>query len=204
MFVLGLAGGSGSGKSTILDRIMRGPMGGFVSLIPHDAYYLSKPDMPEDVRESDNWDHPDTLDNQLFVEHIQKLKSGESIDRPVYDFTTHRRSTKTERVQSNYVLLVDGILLFAIDEIRRQLDLKIFVDTPADLRIVRRLTRDIQERGRTVQSVTEQYINSVRPMHDQYVEPSRKYADILIPWETQNNQAISLIESHINKLKNEE
>ena len=197
MFVLGIAGGSGSGKTTILDRILRGPVGSAVSLIPHDAYYLSRGDMPAHVCDSENWDHPDALDNDLFVRHLDDLKAGRAVDRPVYNFATHSRSHETVRLETRPVLLVDGILLFAIPAIRDRLDLKIFVDTPADLRIVRRLVRDLNERGRSVESVTDQYVTTVRPMHDQFVEPSRKAANVVIPWEYHNDQAVRMIEATI-------
>jgi uridine kinase len=199
MFLLGIAGGSGSGKTTIVDRILRGPVGGSVLLMPHDAYYLSRSDMPVAVRAADNWDHPDALDNVLFCRHLDELKAGRAVDRPVYDFAKHSHSAETVRLDPRPVILVDGILLFSIPEIRRRLDLKIYVDTPADLRIVRRLVRDVQERGRTVESVTDQYQHTVRPMHDQYVEPSKKFADAVIPWEFRNDEAIRLIEARIRE-----
>lgn len=200
MFLLGIAGGSGSGKTTIVDRLLRGPVGGAVSLVPHDAYYRSRHDMPDAVREIENWDHPDAIDNDLFCQHLDELKTGRDVDRPAYNFATHSRSLETVRLEARPVLLVDGLLLFAIPEIRHRLDLKIFVDTPADLRIVRRLVRDVNERGRTVESVTDQYQRTVRPMHDQYVEPSRKHADVVIPWEFHNDEAIRLIEARIREL----
>lgn len=199
MFTLGIAGGSGSGKTTILDRILRGPVGAAVVLLPHDAYYLSRVDMPADVRDSENWDHPDALDNELFVRHLDELKAGRAIDRPVYNFATHSRAIETIRLEPRPVLLVDGILLFAIPTIRDRLDLRVFVDTPADLRIVRRLVRDINERGRTVESVTDQYVQTVRPMHDQFVEPSRRAANVIIPWEFHNASAVKMVESTIRE-----
>lgn len=197
MFVLGIAGGSGSGKTTIVDRILRGPVGEFVSLVPHDAYYLSRSEMPAVIRSAENWDHPDALDNQLFCRHLDELREGRTVARPVYNFSIHSRSPETVALPARPVLLVDGILLFAIPEIRRRLDLKIYVDTPADLRILRRLVRDVQERGRTIDSVTDQYQHTVRPMHDQFVEPSKKFADVVIPWEFRNEEAIRLIEARI-------
>lgn len=204
MFLLGIAGGSGSGKTTIVDRLLRGPVGGAVSLVPHDAYYRSRHDMPDAVREVENWDHPDAIDNDLFCQHLDELKAGRDVDRPVYNFATHTRSPESIRLESRPVLLVDGLLLFAIPEIRKRLDLKIFVDTPADLRVVRRLVRDVNERGRTVESVTDQYQRTVRQMHDQFVEPSRKYADVIIPWEYHNDVAIRLIEARIRELMPDE
>lgn len=199
MLTLGIAGGSGSGKSTIVDRILRGPVGEYVSLMPHDAYYLSRSDMPVAVRAAENWDHPDALDNPLFCRHLDELKSGHAIERPVYNFSTHSRSADTVHMEPRPILLVDGILLFSIPEIRRRLDVKIYVDTPADLRIVRRLVRDVHERGRTVESVTDQYQHTVRPMHDQFVEPSKRFADVVLPWEFRNDEAIRLIEARIKE-----
>ena len=199
MFTLGIAGGSGSGKTTILERILRGPVGSAVVLLPHDAYYHSRVDMPAHVRDQENWDHPDALDNELFVRQLDDLKAGRAIDRPVYNFATHSRATETIRLEPRPVLLVDGILLFAIPAIRDRLDLRIFVDTPADLRIVRRLVRDIHERGRSVESVTDQYVQTVRPMHDQFVEPSRRAANVIIPWEFHNASAVRMVESAIRE-----
>jgi uridine kinase len=199
MFVLGIAGGSGSGKTTILDRILRGPVGGAVSLLPHDAYYLSRNEMPEHVRTTMNWDHPDALDNRLFVNHLDRLRTGIAVDRPVYNFAMHARSPETVTIDARSVLLVDGILLFAIPEIRDRLDLRLYVDTPADLRIVRRLVRDITERGRSVESVTDQYVSTVRPMHDQFVEPSKKAAHVIIPWELHNDSAVRMVEDTIRR-----
>lgn len=199
MFVLGIAGGSGSGKTTIVDRLLRGPVGSAITLLPHDAYYRSRPDMPKVIRETDNWDHPEALDNDLFVEHLDRLKSGQDVERPVYNFAIHHRMPETIRLESRAILLVDGILLFALEEIRRRLDLKVFVDTPADLRIVRRLVRDVNERGRSVESVVDQYQRTVRPMHDRFVEPSRGFADVILPWVDRNDEAIRTVEARIRE-----
>ena len=162
MFLLGIAGGSGSGKTTIVDRILRGPVGGAVSLVPHDAYYRSRHDMPDAVREIENWDHPDAIDNDLFCRHLDELKAGRDVDRPVYNFATHSRSPETVRLDARPVLLVDGLLLFSIPEIRRRLDLKIFVDTPADLRIVRRLVPRC-ERARPKRRIGHRPVSADRP-----------------------------------------
>ena len=184
-FVIGIAGGSGSGKSAIVDQLMRSDHGSRISLLPHDAYYLDGDRMPKEIREADNWDHPDALDNRLFLEHIDRLLSGQDIARPVYDFSTHSRTSGIQSVLPQPVLLLEGILLLAIPEIRRRIDLCIFVDTPPDERIVRRMLRDIAERGRTVESVARQFRSTVRPMHDQFVEPSRAHAHVVIPWDWQ-------------------
>ncbi len=193
-FVIGIAGGSGSGKSTLVEKILEIPRRPQVSLLPHDAYYLDEPKMPETVRKAKNWDHPEALDNELFAAHVRQLLKGEGVDCPVYNFGTHSRSDCTKRVEPSPVLLLEGILLFAIPEIRELMNLRVFVDSPAEERIVRRILRDIKPvevggRGRTVESVTKQFRETVRPMHDQYVEPSRAFADLIIPWDWGANHA---------------
>lgn len=199
MFVLGIAGGSGSGKSTIVDDLRRLVGSAAVGHLPHDAYYLSRDDMPAAVRDGMNWDHPDALDNALFADHIDTLRAGFPVARPTYDFAAHARAADTVVVPPRPVLLVEGILLFAVPEVRRRIDLKAFVDTPADLRILRRLVRDVAERGRTVESVVEQYHRTVRPMHDLFVEPSRRFADVVLPWESPNPQAVALLAARVRE-----
>ncbi len=179
--VIGIAGGTGSGKTTlselILDNIGRDRM----AYLPHDAYYRDRKDLPLAERAKLNYDHPDSLETELMVEHIQQLKSGKSVEMPVYDFTTHSRKEATVHVEPKRLLLVEGILIFAEKTLRKLFDMKIYVDTDADLRIIRRLTRDIEERGRTVHSVVDQYLQTVRPMHLEFVEASKRYADIIVP-----------------------
>ena len=185
--VIGIAGGSGSGKSTLVQLLLESEFSDSIAVLPHDAYYHSAASIPEPFRSSQNWDHPDTIENDLFVRHIDQLAAGQSIQLPQYDFATHSRKSETITLHPRRILLVEGILLFAIPEIVRRIDLKIFVDTPAEERLARRLRRDIAERGRTVDSVIDQFRDSVRPMHDLYVEPSRKLANLIIPWDWQHD-----------------
>ena len=199
MFTIGIAGGTGSGKTTVVERLFCHVGTQFVSHLPHDAYYLNRTAMPNTVRETNNWDHPDALDNRLFVEHLDHLRAGLAIDRPEYHFPTHSRAKSTVAVSVKPVLLVEGILLFAIPEIRSRLDLKVYVDTPADMRILRRVVRDVNERGRSIDSVVDQYHATVRPMHERYVEPSRRHADVVIPWELHNETAIALLAARVRE-----
>jgi uridine kinase len=199
MFIIGIAGGSGSGKTTIVERLLSAADLPGVAHLPHDAYYRNREDMPEELQANPNWDDPATLDNDLFIEHIEQLKKGHAVRRPTYDFAHHRRAAETVVVPPGAVLLVEGILLYAIPKIRRKIALKVFIDTPADLRILRRMKRDIHERERTVDTVVEQYLATVRPMHDMHVEPSKKYADVVIPWELHNEQAIALVAARVRE-----
>jgi uridine kinase len=199
MFVLGIAGGSGSGKSTIIGQLLDPASGGGVAHLPHDMYYRNRADMPAAIGDSLNWDHPDSLDNDLFAHHIDELKAGRRVRRPVYDFAGHRRAAESVVVEPLPVLLVEGILLFAIPTIRERLQLKVFIDTPADLRILRRMVRDVHERGRSVESVVDQYHATVRPMHDAFVEPSKKFADVVVPWELRNDQAVALLSARVRE-----
>jgi uridine kinase len=182
-FVLGIAGGSGSGKTTLVGHLRAGPARDRIAVLPHDAYYLDGDAMPPSVRGTGNWDHPDALENALYVAHLDALVAGQAIDQPVYDFTRHARSERVVRVEPRPVLIVEGILLLAIPEVRRRIDLRVYVDTPAEERVMRRMLRDLSERGRTVESVAKQIRETVRPMHDQYVEPSRAFAHLVVPWD---------------------
>jgi uridine kinase len=195
--VIGIAGGSGSGKTTLLERLTGGPFGHAITVLPHDAYYLNRADMPPAVRDELNFDHPESLDNDLFVRQLDALAAGHAVEQPVYDFYTHTRTDRTVRIEPRPVLLLDGILLLAVPEIVARLDLRVFVDTPADLRILRRLARDVSERGRTVEGVTQQYIRTVRPMHERYVEPGRATAHLVIPWELHNGPAVEVLEARV-------
>ncbi len=176
---VGIAGGSGSGKTTIAESLTK-EFGGAVALVQHDAYYRHSPELSFEERSKVNYDHPASLDTELLIKHLAALRSGESIEKPSYDFSTHLRSEKVSEVEPAPVIVVEGILVLAQPELRAVLDLKVFVDTDADIRLARRLERDIHERGRTMSAVIAQYFTSVRPMHLEFVEPSKVYADVVI------------------------
>lgn len=197
VLVLGVAGGSGSGKSTLVQRLLQSSAGAEICHVCHDSYYHDFDQLPRFPDGAGNWDHPESLDNALFVAQVDRLRQGQSVQRPIYDFATHRRQPVAETVQPRRILLLEGILLLAIPEIRQRLDLSIFVETPADLRLLRRTLRDIRERGRSVESVLEQYQRSVRPMHEEHVEPSRQHADIWIPWIEDNPAAVDLLTARL-------
>jgi uridine kinase len=197
MFVLGVAGGSGSGKSTLIGRLLAAVGDGRAAVLHHDSYYRNRADMPEAVRAADNWDHPAALDSRLFADHIDALKAGRSVASPVYDFTKHLRSDTTRLVEPRPVLILDGLLLFAVPGVRERIDLRVFVDTPADLRLARRVARDVAERGRTAASVVEQYLRTVRPMHRRFVQPSRGRAHIHVPWVDDNPAAVALLAAQV-------
>ena len=182
-FVLGIAGGSGSGKSTLVEHILKSEHAGLIAHLAHDSYYRNAEQMPAEVRNAHNWDHPDALDNALFVEHIDALRAGLSVKQPIYDFATHSRTSETRLVEPGRILLLEGILLLAIPEVRQRIDLRVFVEASAEERVMRRIVRDVRERGRTVGSVVEQFRATVGPMYEQYVAPSRRYAHVIVPWE---------------------
>ena len=179
--IIGICGGTGSGKTTIARKIIETVGAENVNLIEQDSYYRNLEDMPLDERHQANFDHPDAIDGELLVNHLKRLKNGYDVEMPVYDFKTHTRSKESETITPKPVLIVEGILIFAEPRILSLLDCRVFVDTPADVRFIRRLKRDISERGRTVESVIEQYYATVRPMHFEFVEPSKRNADIIIP-----------------------
>ncbi len=189
--VIGVAGGSGSGKTTIAQAVVEA-FGGKVSLIQHDAYYRDRPDLSFEERTQVNYDHPDSLETELLVEHLEQLRSGTAIDCPVYDFAQHLRSDVVLLVEPADVIVVEGILVLADPALREQLDLKIYVDTDPDIRLARRIRRDVEERGRSMESVLAQYFATVRPMHLEFVEPSKRYADLVIP-EGYNPRAVSTV-----------
>lgn len=198
--VIGVAGGSGSGKTTVANVVRERVGAQRIAYLPHDAYYKDLSHLPPTQRRQVNFDHPDSLENELLIEHIRRLKRGESVELPVYDFTTHSRTEKTIRVEPKAVILVEGILIFAEPRLRPLFDVKIFVDTDADIRFIRRLQRDITERGRTTESVIEQYLKTVRPMHLEFVEPSKRYADVIIPEGGFNTVALDMVVARILRL----
>jgi uridine kinase len=192
-YIVGVAGGTGSGKSTVAEKIVQALPPEHVCILQHDNYYRDRPELTYDERCQLNFDHPDSLETELLFEHLAQLKAGRAVDMPVYDFKTHRRSEQTELVEPRRVIVVEGILVFVDERLRQQLDLKLFVDTPADIRVFRRIRRDLEHRGRTFQSIREQYYATVRPMHLQFVEPSKAFADLIIPEGGRNRVALDLI-----------
>ena len=190
--MIGIAGGSGSGKTTLAENIKR-CFGDKISLIRHDDYYKSQNSLSLEEKATLNYDHPSAFDTELLISHIKSLKAGNDIDCPVYDYTIHDRSDKIRRIECRRVILLEGILIFENQELLDLLDMKIFVDTDADIRILRRISRDVKERGRSLESVINQYINTVKPMHERFVEPSKKNADIIIPEGGQNPVAYGMI-----------
>ena len=198
--VIGIAGGSGSGKTTLAHLVLERVGRDHIAYIPHDAYYKDLAHLSPKQREKFNFDHPDSLDTPLMIEHIRELRSGAGIRMPVYDFKTHTRTTKVIKVESKPVILVEGILIFADVDLRKVLDVKVFVDTDSDLRFIRRLERDIQERGRTTESVVRQYLATVRPMHLEFVEPSKRYADVIVPEGGLNAVAMEMVVARLESL----
>jgi uridine kinase len=195
--IIGIAGGSGSGKTTIAESVVAAVGVETVSLIQHDAYYRDLPHLDLEERARVNYDHPDSLETELLIEHINRLRAGEAIERPVYDFTIHRRTAETVPVRPEPVVVIEGILVLSERALRDLMDLRIYVDADADLRFMRRLQRDIVERKRTLESVIAQYQQTVRPMHLQFVEPSKRYADIIVPNGGYNLGAVGTIISMI-------
>jgi len=198
--VIGIAGGTGSGKTTVARTILRRVGTDKIAFLSHDAYYKDLRDLPPAQREIVNFDHPESLETELLVTHIKALKSGMAVEVPVYDFTTHSRTTRTTHLLPQPVILVDGILIFAEPALRELFDVKIFVDTPPDIRLIRRMGRDIRERGRSVESVMHQYTTTVRPMHLEFVEPSKRHADVIIPEGGLNPVAMDMVVSRIEAL----
>ena len=195
--LLGIAGGSGSGKSTVADLLCSGPWKHHICRLTHDSWYHDLPALPRLPDGSGNWDHPDSLDNSLLLLHLDQLLQGQSIQQPVYDYSTHRRLAHTRTVNPAPVILLEGILLFAVPALCEKLQLRIFIDTPADLRLLRRTLRDTRERGRSLQSVATQYEQTVRPMHEAFVEPSRIHAHLCVPWIIVNQPAIDTLNARI-------
>ncbi len=192
-FVLGVAGGSGSGKTTVVEQIIEALGATQVTVLHHDAYYRDRSDLSLAERQAINYDHPDSLENELLIAHLEALLRREPVEVPVYDFSQHARLRQTERLLPADVIIVEGILVFQDARLRQLMDLRIFVETDADVRFIRRLKRDIEERGRTLDSVVTQYLATVRPMYLEFVEPSKRYADIIIPEGGYNTVAIDLV-----------
>ena len=198
--LIGIAGGTGSGKTSISKELLVEYGKGEVVVIQQDSYYKDLPHMELVERQLQNFDHPDAIDIDLFNEQIITLLDGKTVDIPIYDFTTHARSTEKITVSPHHVIVLEGILALHFTSLRELMNIKIYVETPADIRFIRRLSRDIKERGRTTQSVIDQYLSTVRPMHDQFVEPSKYYADVIIPEGGENKVAIDLIRTKINSI----
>ncbi len=198
--VIGIAGGTGSGKTTIANEILARVGEKRIALFPHDAYYRDLSYLPISKRVQVNFDHPDSLETKLLIEHINQIKAGIPIELPVYDFKTHSRTDKTILIEPQPIIIVEGILIFAEPDLRDLFDVKIYVDTDPDIRFIRRMQRDINERGRTVTSVIERYINTVRPMHMEFVEPSKRYADVIIPEGGFNIVALDMVVARIEEL----
>lgn len=198
--IVGIAGGTGSGKTTvarsIYDRVGRDR----IEWISHDSYYRDFEALSPEERHHINFDHPDSLETELLAKHLDVLAKGAAVEVPIYDFTTHSRKLDTQRVEPRKVIIVEGILVLAEPELRKRIDIKLYVDTPADIRFMRRLVRDIKLRGRSMESVIEQYVTTVRPMHEEFVEPSKRYADLIIPEGGENLVAIDAIIARVEHL----
>lgn len=199
-FIVGIAGGSGSGKSTIAEKIIEGIPSGGCTIVDYDSYYREHPELSLEERELLNYDHPDSLDHELLVTHLDALRRRETVEMPRYDFREHRRLPETRRVEPSPVIIVEGILTFVDERVRERLDVKIFVDTDADIRVFRRIRRDMEQRGRTFHQVREQYYRTVRPMHLQFVEPSKRWADLIVPEGGNNSVALDLIIARLTQL----
>lgn len=195
--ILGIAGGSGAGKTTVVSEIVNRMDADDISIIQHDSYYLDRSHMTAEERRNVNYDHPDSLDTQLLTRHLAALRDGQAVEAPIYDFTTHTRTSRTVLVEPRSVIIVEGILILVDEVLRRSLDMKVFVDTDPDLRLMRRMTRDVAERGRSLLSVVEQYVNTVRPMHLEFVEPSKRYADTIISGGGPVDDAVALLVSRL-------
>lgn len=197
--IIGIAGGSGSGKSTMIKRI-REYFSGAITILSHDYYYKNNDGLTYEERCNLNFDHPDAFDTELMIEHIKELKNGKDIYRPVYDFSVHNRTSETIKVEPSKVMIVEGILIFENPRLLDLFDIKIFIDTDADVRIIRRIMRDVKERGRTLDSVINQYLTTVKLMHEEFVEPSKKKADIIIPEGGFNTVALDMVNKRIESL----
>ncbi len=200
---LGVAGGSGSGKTTVARSILDAVGRDRIAYIAHDSYYREIEWESTEQQAAHNFDHPDALDTGLLVEHLEALKSGQAVEVPIYDFVTHRRTAETRRVEPRPVVLVEGILLFVSPRLLGQLDFKVFVDTESDLRLIRRIRRDLSERGRSLESVLDQYLRTVRPMQLEFAEPSMRWADVIVPEGGENRVAVDMVIARVRELLSE-
>ncbi|MBQ5726400.1 MAG: uridine kinase [Alistipes sp.] len=198
--VIGVAGGSGSGKSTLVSKLQEAFLGEDVTMLCHDFYYKERSELTYEERTRLNYDHPQAFDTEMLVEHIKSLKNNLPIEHPVYSFVDHNRTSETVTVMPSKVVIVDGILIFENKELRDLMDIKVYVDTDADVRLARRVLRDVKDRGRSMESVIEQYITTVKPMHEEFVEPSKKYADVIIPEGGFNSVAVRMLIQNIRSL----
>jgi uridine kinase len=198
--VIGIAGGSGSGKTTVAQEILNRVGPDRIAFLQHDSYYKDLSGLPPAQRAEVNFDHPHSLETELLIKHLQMLRHNQAVEVPIYDFSTHSRTARTFTVAPKGVIVVEGILIFAEAELRKLFDVKIFVDTDSDIRLIRRLQRDISERGRTTESVIKQYMTTVRPMHLEFVEPSKRYADVIIPEGGFNTAALDMVVARIDAL----
>ncbi len=202
--LIAVAGGSGSGKTTVVNKIRKAFKEYDVLVIRHDDYYKKSDEESLEKRMMVNYDHPISLDNSLLLEHLKKLINGEEVDKPIYDFVNHQRSEKVERIKPAKIIILEGILILEDEKIRKLLDIKIYVDTDDDLRFIRRLRRDINERGRTLDNVINQYLRTVKPMYHAFVKPTKRYADLIIPNDYSHDVAVDLINVKINSIVNKE
>lgn len=198
--VFGVAGGTASGKTTVARAILEAVGASQIAYVPHDAYYRDQPQLSFEERSQLNYDHPNSLETKLMVKQIKQLLKGKAVNVPVYDFTAHRRTVETVLVEPSPIILVDGILIFTKRRLRELMDIKVYVDTDADVRFIRRLKRDMEERGRSLQSVVTQYLETVRPMHLKFVEPSKRFADVIIPNGGLNRVAMEMVVSQLRAL----
>ncbi|WAH39324.1 uridine kinase [Alicyclobacillus dauci] len=203
MLTIGIAGGTGSGKTTVAKAILEQLGPDHVTLISQDAYYHDHPELPFSRREQLNYDHPDSFDNDLLRNHLRDLQNGRSVEMPIYDFKKHGRSNHTIHVAVRPVVILEGIHVLVDAELRKLLDIKVFVDTDPDVRVLRRIRRDIEDRGRTIESVYEQYLTTVKPMHDAFIEPSKRFADLIIPEGGENEIAIALLTTRVSQFLTE-
>lgn len=197
--IIGIAGGTGSGKTTVAHKLAAALSDGRCATLEHDAYYWDRSGMSNEDRDHVNYDHPEALESELLARHLSELRAGRAVEAPIYDFTTHTRSSETRRVHAAPVIIVEGILVLVEAVLREQMDIKIFVDTDADIRVFRRIRRDIEQRGRSFASVRDQYYTFVRPMHLQFVEPSKRWADLIIPEGGDNRVALDVILSKLTQ-----